>query len=127
MQGIFHKRTRYIYPGLPGTAATRITRVGAVNRNSLSHPRTSTWREHVLQSGRWPSSICQKSTGCGGAGTLPPNIIFPSVSFVESYCEKKERNREREREREARDDEIRRNVTGDTGVKASFSLREKEL
>lgn len=124
MRGIFHKRTRYIYPGLPGTAATRITRVGAVNRNSLSHPRTSTWREHVLQSGRWPSSICQKSTGCGGAGTLPPNIIFPSVSFV---VLRKERKEPREREREARDDEIRRNVTGDTGVKASFSLREKEL
>lgn len=55
---------------------------------------------------------------------MPPNIIFPSVSFV---VLRKERKEPREREREARDDEIRRNVTGDTGVKASFSLREKEL
>lgn len=44
-----------------------------------------------------------------------------------SRIAKKKKGTEREREREARDDEIRRNVTGDTGVKASFSLREKEL
>lgn len=58
---------------------------------------------------------------------MPPNIIFPSVSFVVRVVLRKERKEPREREREARDDEIRRNVTGDTGVKASFSLREKEL
>lgn len=50
-----------------------------------------------------------------------------SIRVFRRVVLRKERKEPREREREARDDEIRRNVTGDTGVKASFSLREKEL
>lgn len=50
-----------------------------------------------------------------------------SIRVFRRVVLRKERKEPREREREARDDEIRRNVIGDTGVKASFSLREKEL